>query len=64
MLEASGKRAGRIFGVSNQNFAQAAQSPITSRPTLIGQWDERSGEQVAAIYRDIGAVVGLVATAR
>jgi GDP-mannose 6-dehydrogenase len=59
--EASGRRAGEDFGVcSNPEFlregsavADFYQPPIT----LIGQWDERSGDRVAAIYQNIEAPI-------
>jgi GDP-mannose 6-dehydrogenase len=59
--EASGRRVGVDFGVcSNPEFLREG-SAITDfhQPpfTLIGQWDERSGDQVAAIYEGIDAPV-------
>lgn len=60
-LEASGKRVGVDFGVcSNPEFLRegSAVADFYQPPfTLIGQWDERSGEQIAAMYQEIDAPI-------
>jgi GDP-mannose 6-dehydrogenase len=59
--EASGRRVGPDFGVcSNPEFLRESSAVADFyQPafTLIGQWDERSGGQVAAIYKNIDAPV-------
>jgi GDP-mannose 6-dehydrogenase len=59
--EASGRRVGRDFGVcSNPEFLRegSAVADFHQPPfTLIGQWDERSGHQVAAVYEGIDAPI-------
>ena len=59
--ETSGKRAGVDFGVcANPEFLRegSAVADFHHPPfTLIGQWDERSGDRVAAIYRGIKAPI-------
>ena len=59
--EASGRRVGVDFGVcSNPEFLRegSAVADFYHPPfTLIGQWDERSGDQVAAIYQEIEAPI-------
>jgi GDP-mannose 6-dehydrogenase len=61
LLEASGKRTGVDFGIcSNPEFLRegSAVADFYQPPfTLIGQWDEHSGEQVAAIYQKIDAPI-------
>jgi GDP-mannose 6-dehydrogenase len=58
---ASGKKVGQDFGVcANPEFLRegSAVDDFYNPPfTLIGQWDERSGETVAAIYQHIDAPV-------
>ncbi|MCB0177371.1 MAG: UDP-glucose/GDP-mannose dehydrogenase family protein [Anaerolineae bacterium] len=59
--ETSGLKVGADFGIcSNPEFLREG-SAVTDfyNPsfTLIGQWDERSGEQVAAIYQKIDAPI-------
>ncbi len=59
--ETSGCRAGVDFGVcSNPEFLREGSAVADFRRppfTLIGQWDERSGDQVAAIYEGVDAPV-------
>lgn len=59
--EASGRRVGVDFGVcSNPEFLRESSAVADFyQPafTLIGQWDERSGDQVAAIYKNIDAPI-------
>lgn len=59
--QASGRKAGADFGVcSNPEFLRESSAVADFyQPafTLIGQWDERSGEQVAAIYKNIDAPI-------
>lgn len=59
--EASGRRVGADFGVcSNPEFLREGSAVADFyRPpfTLIGEWDQRSGESVAAIYQGIDAAV-------
>jgi GDP-mannose 6-dehydrogenase len=59
--EASGRRVGSSFGVcSNPEFLRegSAVADFHQPPfTLIGQWDGRSGDQLAAIYEGINAPV-------
>jgi GDP-mannose 6-dehydrogenase len=61
--EASGRRVGSSFGVcSNPEFLREGSAVADFRHppvTLIGQWDERSGDRVAAIYQEIDAPVVL-----
>jgi GDP-mannose 6-dehydrogenase len=58
---ASGKKAGQDFGVcANPEFLRegSAVHDFYNPPfTLVGQWDERSGETVAALYQHIDAPV-------
>lgn len=57
--ELSGLKAGKDFGVcSNPEFLRegSAVADFYGPPfTLIGQWDERSGDQITAIYQNIDA---------
>jgi GDP-mannose 6-dehydrogenase len=59
--ETSGGKAGVSFGVcSNPEFLREGSAVADFyQPafTLIGQWDERSGDRVAAIYQNIDAPV-------
>ncbi len=59
--EASGRQAGPDFGVcSNPEFLRESSAVADFyQPafTLIGQWDERSGAQMAAIYKNIDAPI-------
>ncbi|MBE7472407.1 MAG: GDP-mannose dehydrogenase [Anaerolineae bacterium] len=59
--EISGLKVGTDFGVcSNPEFLREGSAVADFyRPafTLIGQWDERSGDRVAAIYKNIDAPV-------
>src|SRR6266496_764463 len=57
----SGKRAGADFGVCvNPEFLREGTAVADFRCppfTVIGQWDERSGDQVAALYAGLSAPV-------
>jgi GDP-mannose 6-dehydrogenase len=59
--ESSGRRVGVDFGVcSNPEFLREGSAVVDFHQppfTLIGQWDERSGDQVAAIYEGVDAAV-------
>jgi GDP-mannose 6-dehydrogenase len=59
LQETSGKRPGPDFGLCSHPEFLREGSAVTDfyQPpfTLIGQWDERSGDQVAAIYQNIEA---------
>ena len=59
--ETSGLKVGTDFGIcSNPEFLRegSAVADFYNPPfTLIGQWDERSGEQVASIYQKIDAPI-------
>lgn len=59
--EASGRKVGVDFGVcSNPEFLREGSAVADfNQPafTLIGQWDERSGDTVAAIYKKIDAPI-------
>ena len=59
--EASGRRVGSGFGIcSNPEFLRegSAVHDFYNPPfTLIGEWDERSGETVATLYQHIDAPV-------
>lgn len=59
--QASSRQVGRDFGVcSNPEFLRESSAVADFyQPafTLIGQWDERSGDRVAAIYKDIDAPI-------
>lgn len=59
--ETSGRRAGDGFGVcSNPEFLRegSAVHDFHNPPfTLIGEWDERSGEQIAQLYESIDAPI-------
>ncbi|GAB4432238.1 MAG: nucleotide sugar dehydrogenase [Anaerolineae bacterium] len=59
--EISGLKVGTDFGVcSNPEFLREGSAVADFyRPafTLIGQWDERSGDRVAAIYKNIDAPI-------
>jgi GDP-mannose 6-dehydrogenase len=63
--ELSGRRAGRDFGLaSNPEFMRetTAIADFHAPPyTIIGAWDERSGERVASAYAGISAPVHQVA---
>lgn len=58
---ASGKRVGVDFGIcSNPEFLRegSAVTDFYQPPfTLLGQWDERSGDPIAAIYKNVDAPV-------
>ncbi|MCL4299810.1 MAG: UDP-glucose/GDP-mannose dehydrogenase family protein [Anaerolineae bacterium] len=59
--EASGGKVGADFGVcSNPEFLRegtAVADFYQPAFTLIGQWDERSGDRVAAVYQNIDAPI-------
>ncbi|MBE7552579.1 MAG: UDP-glucose/GDP-mannose dehydrogenase family protein [Anaerolineales bacterium] len=59
--EASGRRVGVDFGVcSNPEFLRESSAVADFyQPafTLIGQWDERSGDRVAAVYQNTDAPI-------
>ena len=59
MEEASGKRAGEGFGLAvNPEFLREGDAvrDFTDPPfTLIGEWDERSGDVVADLYEGVEA---------
>ena len=59
LQETSGRRPGQDFGLCSHPEFLREGSAVTDfyQPpfTLIGQWDDRSGDQVAAIYQNIEA---------
>jgi GDP-mannose 6-dehydrogenase len=59
--QASGRQVGVDFGVcSNPEFLREGSAVADFRHppfTLIGEWDERSGDQVAAIYQGLDAPI-------
>jgi GDP-mannose 6-dehydrogenase len=61
LQETSGRRPGQDFGLcSNPEFLRegSAVTDFHQPPfTLIGQWDDRSGDLVAAIYQNIEAPI-------
>ncbi len=61
MLRAMGFTIGKdIFLVNNPEFLREGYSWddfVNPDRVIIGQWDERSGEQVAEIYKDFGAPI-------